>query len=157
MSIFTSIGNIFSKIGAWVQGVFAKAQTELKRYLPIAINIVQKIKDYEDSPLVDILTGIIPGTVDDAIVKELRLIIPKILLDMELLEDVTNASTPEQITDAIQKFVNDLKFSSDTAKDAFYHNFSALILVQLSDGKFSWSEAVVDVEYYYQNFVKKSS
>lgn len=59
--------------------IFNKIPDELKEKIAIGIVIVENIKKFIDSPLADIVTSIIPGSVDDKIKERLRIILPVIL------------------------------------------------------------------------------
>ena len=80
--------------------------------------------------------------------EKVRGLLPKILLELKLVEKCASKETTEEI---IACAVSELRLSSDRAKDAFFHSISALLLKDLADGKLSWSECVELVEYYYKN------
>ena len=99
----------------------------------------------------DVITALIPGDIDDKINEKLRGFLPRLLLELQLVDSIANITDPNA---QLQAILDKLKLSSDDAKNAFYHSLASLILQKLSDGKLSWSDAVAIAEYYYQNVTK---
>jgi len=75
---------LLSKIKSFIVKLFATVEV----YLPIGIDIVNKLKKFIDSPTADIITAIIPGTVDDAVKIWLRQYLPEILKKFGELETI---------------------------------------------------------------------
>jgi hypothetical protein len=134
-----------------IKNLFDKVEAEVKKDVVVAITVVQQVKAVVDSPVADIVTALIPGNVDDQIKARLREILPKLILELSLVESVTDI---EDQNERLQVILDKLKLSSDAVKNAFYHSLASIILEKLSDGKLSWSDAVAISEYYYQNKVK---
>jgi hypothetical protein len=134
-----------------IKNLFDKVEAEVKKDVVVAITVVQQVKAVVDSPVADIVTALIPGNVDDQIKVRLREILPKLILELSLVESVTDI---EDQNEQLQVILDKLKLSSDAVKNAFYHSLASIILEKLSDGKLSWSDAVAISEYYYQNKVK---
>jgi len=148
MSLKSFIDGIWSAI----KGLFHKLEQEEKKLLPIVITVVQNIKNFTDSPVADVITALIPGDVDDRIRERLEDYLPKILMELNML------NTCQALPDAnaqLQCILQNLKLSSDSAKDIYYHGLASLILTDLSDGKLSWSDCVGIAEYYYKNIWKE--
>lgn len=144
MSIKTLISHIWEAIGS----IFHHAEAEVKGvFLPAAIGIVSALKAITEFDQADII-GSLVGKAGPVFEEKIRNELPKILTELKLVSSVANAGTPEQI---IQAALNELHLSSDRAKDAFYHSIAAMLVVDLADGKLSWSEAVELVEFYYKN------
>jgi hypothetical protein len=57
---------ILKKITDWVKNLYQKTDDDLKKYVPIAINIVNGIKKFMDSPADDVILSLvemaIPGS-----------------------------------------------------------------------------------------------
>lgn len=156
MKLKTLIKKIWDAIGKF----FNRMEDETKRLVPVAIKVVEGVKSVIDSPVDDIIAEVIKksikGEVDDIIIDKIKLTvetwIPKILLELKMIESIANIEdTNEQLKVILEQF----RFSSDETKNIFYHGLSCLILEKLSDGKLSWSDAIAISEYYYKNVVKK--
>lgn len=159
----TIVGKLFHWIGsvpAWITKTLNLADAKAKVYIPVAINIVNGIKKVMDNPVTDMVTGIvtaaIPGTADDVLVSQAKVILnkwlPVILLKLQKAEDIVNIP---DLQDQLKSALNELKFSSDTAKDMFWNDFAGLVLSELTTGKVTLQQAKVLVETYYQTYVKK--
>lgn len=147
MSLKTFIAGIWSAI----KGLFHNLEEEEKRLLPIMISVVNNIKNVVDGPIADVVTALIPGDVDDKIRTKLQEFLPKIILELNML------NTCQQLSDTnaqLQCILQNLRLSSDSAKDIYYHGLASLILTELSDGKLSWSDCTAIAEYYYKNIWK---
>jgi hypothetical protein len=134
-----------------IKNLFDKVEAEVKKDVVVAISVVQQIKTVVDSPVADVVTAMIPGQLDDQIKTILRNLLPKLILELSLVQSVTDI---EDQNAQLQAILEKLKLSSDDVKNAFYHSLASLILEKLSDGKLSWPDAVAISEYYYQNHVK---
>lgn len=150
---------LLQKIWTAIKNAFNKADEATKQYVPIAINVVEGIKTFIDSPVDDVLLSVIkaaiPGTADDILIDKINAVVkeylPKVLLDLKMVESIANIQDQnEQLKAILEQF----KLSSDETKNIFYHGLSVLILEKLSDGVLSWSDAIAISEYYYQNITK---
>jgi len=150
------IANIWNKI----KDLYNSLVGTSKKYIPIAINIVEAIKKVSDSPVDDIILSIvkaaIPGTADDVLIDKVKDTVekwlPKILLELRLWQSVSNI---ENQNEQLQAILNEINLSSDETKSIIYHGLAALILEKLSDGELSWSDSVAISEYYFKNIHKK--
>lgn len=149
------------RIGKWIKGIklwsgikriFKGLNAEAKKLLPIAIEVVEKVKMVIASPVADVITALIPGDVDDIIKEKLRVILPRLIMELAMVEAITDIENDDERLNAI---LAKIKLSSDDAKNVFYHGLCSLIIEKLSDGNFSWSDAVIVSEYYYLHFGKQ--
>lgn len=148
------------KLWSWVERVFNQLNAKTKELVPVAINVVQAIKDFELSGSADfiefVVTKAIPGDADDKAIIAGREIIrkwlPKILLELQMIEV---AAGTDDINEKLQLILKRLKLSSDETKNIVYHGIASLIIEKLSDGDLSWSDSIAISEYYYKNILKK--
>lgn len=150
---------LLKKIFTFIRRLYSSLKDETKQYLPVAITVVEGIKKFIDSPIDDVLVGIvetvIPSLPKDKIAlvrTKLEEVLPKILLEMNLINSIASIEDPNQ---QLQAILDALKLSSDDVKAEKYHTIASKILVVLSDGKVTWGEAVIFTEWYYQNYVKQ--
>lgn len=147
------------KIGKWLKGIwtgikklFGKLKKEIKELIPVAVFVVQQIKVVMDSPVPDVISSLIPGEADDKVKDKLREWLPKLILQLGMIEAIANIEDPNEQLNAI---LAKIKLSSDDAKNVFFHGLASLIIEKLADGHLSWSDSVVISEYYYRNMVKE--
>lgn len=148
------------KIWATIKLFYDSLVGNTRKYIPVAINIVEAIKSVMDTPVDDILAEIlkrvIPGNADDVLIDKIRSVVekwlPKILLELKLVDSISSIEDPNEQLKAI---LAQLKLSSQETQNMLYHGLASLILEKLSDGELSWSDAVAISEYYYINFKKK--
>lgn len=139
-SIFAAIGSLFTSLESEVKTVI----------LPAAVGVVNTIKTIVDFDQLDLLGTLVGNT---ALEDKLRSSLPIVLTELRLIDITISKDINEQLKTALEA----LKFSSDVAKAAFYHSIASMLVVDLSDGKLSWSEAVTLVEYYYHNEIEKNA
>lgn len=150
---------LIQKIFAFIKKLYNKLVDETKELVPVAIKVVEGVKNVMDSPADDIalaiITTIIPSLPKDKIsYYKLKLedYLPKLILELNLVNTIANET---DVNKQLQMILEQLKLSSDEVKAEKYHTLASKILVVLSDGRITWSEAVILTEWYYQNFVKK--
>lgn len=142
------------KLGSWFKRQFRSLDDQAKKLLPAVIAIVEEVKKVVDSGVANMVTDIIPGTIDDTIKEKARKALPVLIMKLRVAESIVGIEDP---TEQIKAILASLKFSSDEDRNAFYHSLSALMLELLSDGKFSWSDAVILAEMYYRYEHKKAA
>lgn len=148
------------KLWAWVSKVWEGLNTKTKELVPIAIKVVEAVKNFELSSSADfvewVVTTAIPGDADDKVVNKSREVVhkwlPKILLELQLIESIANIETLDEKLKAI---VAQLRLSSDETQNIVNHGLATLIIEKLSDGELSWSDSIAISEYYFKNVFKK--
>lgn len=117
---------------AFVKRLFNKIPEDLKIQLSVIIQVVENLKQFVDGPAADILTAIIPGTADDEIKEWLRVFLPEVLENLNLIAD------------------DGLKFSSDPdTKAAQLHSVATILNKKLTGTSFG--QAAITAEVVYQN------
>lgn len=149
------------KVWSAVKTAYDKLTGATKKFIPVAINVVEGIKKAMDSPVDDVVLTIvktaIPGDADDKFIDKAKATIeqwlPKILIELKLVESIAGI---EDKNEQLKAILAQLKLSSDETKAIVYHGLASLILEKLSDGKLSWSDSIAISEYYFKNVhVKK--
>lgn len=144
MSLFSFLTKVWDE----VKSLFGGLPAELKIAVDVGVKVTEGLKTFVDSPEADILTAIIPGTVDDALKNLLRAKLPVILSDMKLVDATLGLTDPNAITAAAIKVIQSL---DPSISNAFLHNISILVAQVAADGKLSWSDGVYILEWYYKN------
>lgn len=147
--------NVFiKKLWNSIKALFVKFPADLQNAVNTAVLITENLKKVIESPVVDILTAIIPGTLDDNVKIALRAAIPKILINLKLSQKLKEEDDKNQI---LLNAVTALNKIDGELKSAYLHNISVLIAQITADGKLTWSDGVCIVEWYYQNKFKKAN
>ena len=149
-----SLKTFISKIWAEIKALFDGIPSELKTAINIGVVITENIKNFVDSPVVDVLTAIIPGDIDDQIKDWLRAKLPVILAQLKLADSCSGLTDPSEITKCAIVVLQGL---DGDIKSAFLHNLSILIAEVAADGKLTWSDGVTILEWYYQNEYKTAA
>jgi hypothetical protein len=139
------------KILKFLQNLFSKSVRLVRKYVLPGIETVENFKKLLDSSVIDVLTAIIPGDLDDAIKRKLRQILPEILLKLKIADECSRYTEPEQVIACALKHIQ--AYHPD-ARKAYYLNIAVMITHALADGKLQWHEVVHLVEYTYQEKYK---
>ena len=141
----------FEKLKAWIRKTFNKVNEQLKIIIPIGIEIVENMKKFVDSPTADVLTSIIPGTVDDQIADLLRKVLPKILLklrDWKELQDITDEQ--ERLRQIIIEIGTGAKgILSKVERDAFKLEIASQTNAELAGISAAQSKIATLTAYHY--------
>lgn len=140
-------------IGDFIKRLFIGISPMLKTAVAIGVEVAEKIKDFDTAnPFVgEIITSLIPGSVDDMLKAKIREYLPKIVVELKLVQVTVGLTDPDEIMIAAIKVLQQL---DKDYKSAFLHNLSIMVARVAADGKLDWSDAVYLMEWYYQNKVK---
>ena len=147
---------IINSIFTWVKHLFKGLTPALKKAVHIGVVITDSIKNFDTTnPLAaDILTTIIPGNLDDQIKDKLRANLPKIVIQLKLIDATLGLTDPNEIIVAASNTLKQI--TSDWAiKEGFLNNLSIVIAQVASDGKLSWDDAAYLLKWYYDNDYQK--
>ena len=149
--------NIFEKIGLLFKTTINKWFTKLvdcmhgsEGFIHAASEIVNNINNCVQSSTADIITAIIPGTLDDTVKTLAREWLPKIIADLHKAEDYAGL-TPDEI---MQKFVAALPGLTDDQRTFVLHNIASLLSVKISGGELKLPDVYGTIEGMYQSIVK---
>jgi hypothetical protein len=96
-----SLTTFLTKIWAGIKNLFDGFPSELKIAIHIGVIVTEAIKTFVDSPEADVLTAIIPGSIDDDIKNLLRAKLPAILTELKLADSCGSLTDPAQIQPAL--------------------------------------------------------
>lgn len=140
--------NVIKKILEQIGTFFKGLKLNSKVWVHIAVDVVQKLKAITDSQEVDVITAITSSEWDDRTLTVIRTWIPRVLLELQMFEAAVDEPDTNKTLLAI---LSKIQFSSQETRNIVWHGLCATILEKLSDGKFSWSDAVSLGQYYYKN------
>lgn len=151
---FEKIKSISAKCCAWLKKTVGKAKSLADKLCPVAIQVVDTIKEVNDSTTGDaiefIVSSAIPGTKDDIIIasarKFLKEYLPKFALELKIINSAADAKDESELLKQICAGINGM---SDDIKGQIYHTLACKFIELGSDGKFTWSDAVALAECYF--------
>lgn len=145
---------LLKEIEAFVADLFKGLLPEIQKAVHIGVTVTQAIKNFDTAnpEVADILTAIIPGDLDDTIKNKIREELPKIIIELKLVDATLGLTDPNEIMLAAMKVIQQL---DEDYSSVSLHNLSILIAQVAADGKLDWSDAILLVEWFYQNYVKK--
>jgi len=113
----------------FITKLWKKIPSELQEKLVDIVKIVERIKTYVDSPVVDFIASVIPGDKDDKIVSTLRAILRSIIEELKLIDTPASelkATDLHSIATRLTQEVTGLPFgqSAITIENAF-QNYKA--------------------------------
>lgn len=135
------------KILRFLGRIFRSLKALTEKWVHPAVDTVENIKRLVDSPIVDIATGIIPGDLDNRIITVLRAKLPEVLQVLQLSEKCLSLQKFDEI---VLCAVDELKKRNPDGRAAAYHSIAAMLAHYASDGKITWSEAVMLAEMVFK-------
>ena len=150
----------FLKIKLFIIQIWDKADELVERIAPIAINVVEQIKQVNKTTAGDVIELIISkaikGNADDLIIRQVREQLRKQLPEvLEIMRLSMNIAKVDDKNLQVKMILDAINMSPDAVKNAHYHTFCSLVLEKISDGKLTWSESVLLAEYYYNKIYIK--
>lgn len=156
--------SFISNIGQWIKGwkldKFFKglvngdkeAGANLQATVEKAIELVNNLKAYLQSPIGNIVTAVIPGTWDDELKRKSEIFLQEVVVNSALITDCTNLQTAgEQLACVYNKIVS----LGEHQKDSFWHLLGVTATRIFADGKLTFSDSVIAAEMVYRLIVKE--
>lgn len=141
---------LFQKISTLWQKLTGKAKKVIKDHIEPAIKVVEILKDAVNNPALNLVVSLTPFNWDDEAFKIAKSVLPKALLEMRILKEVTVGSN----TAIIQKIVEEIRKFTNSNQAKFYEDLTVKLSVMLSDGKLSIDEAAELVKFVYEEKYK---
>lgn len=143
---------VFQSIKEFVQRIFNRAFAIAKANSEVAVQIVQKLKEVIDSPIVDLINAIIPGDFDSVITTKIRQVLPEVVIKFAIAHNIIQSS--ENPTTALEKIKEYIATLPGEGRGSFYARFAADFAVALSDGQITLPEAYALTQSIYVEFYK---
>lgn len=148
------------KIGKWIAGIwkgiekwFQKLPKPIQMALHVGVAVTDKLKNFVESDVADILTAVIPGDIDDKIKEKLREKLPVILVELKLAEKCSGLTGQELVACAIDT----LRQMSADYKKGFLDELAVQIALVYADGKLTWDDLKYSIKWYYDHVHKKAA
>lgn len=159
MKIIEKIKELWAKMVAWVKGSASKVDDFIIKYAPIAITVVNTIKDFNESDAADVVESVLMavglkyGSQYIPMVRRwMEENLPKIIDALGLASKVAEAATISEKIVAAQEAI---KMLPESMNATMWANLSAVLANALADEKLSISEALAIIGYIYENNLNK--
>jgi hypothetical protein len=141
------------KVWLGIEKAFKKLDNTSQKLVPVAIEVTNAVKTIIEKgtftgQLVDTLTDLIPGELDDKIVGLGRQHLPMLLIKLTLVDQINQKGTLEE---KCQLAIEQVRLFDDDQKELFYDGLAKKLLQYLSDGKLTWNEVGYLVKWWYDN------
>ena len=159
MKFVEKIKEFWAKIVAWVKGVTSVADDFILKYAPIAVTVVNVIKEFNESDTMDLIEKILNtvgskyGAKYIPIVREwLEKNLPIVIDSLNLASGVAAGATLAEKIAAAREGIAKLPIE---IKATTWTSVASMLANSLSDNKLSISEALAIVAYVYENELNK--
>ena len=159
MKFVEKIKEIWAKIVAWVKGVTSVADDFILKYAPIAVTVVNVIKEFNESDTMDLIEKILNivgskyGAKYIPLVREwLEKNLPIVIDSLNLASGVAAGATLAEKIAAAREGIANLPIE---IKATTWTSVASMLANSLADNKLSISEALAIVAYVYENELNK--
>lgn len=138
------------KIGDLLRNIFSKSQVVSEA----AVKAINILKTAVESPLIGFVTFAIPGNTDDKIVKALQDVLPRIALDLNLVNSYLQNKSSQEILIALTVY---LKEKTKDDRSGTYERLAAVIYQRMMGSeKPSYDDARELTQYIYKELKRKN-
>lgn len=146
---------LFGKIFGWIGDIFHKAETDLVPViLPFISHMLNTIKTVVENPLTATALSFFHIQLPPDLFDKVKSALQKVAEEFGMIVDLKNAQTQEEADAELQKIFADVKWPDDIAKQKFLSSFGARVLQEIKDHEMTFAEAIIDVEYFWENYQK---
>lgn len=162
MKFTQKLKSFFQKVAAWFKVNSAKSDELINRYGSIAVDVVNGLKNFNDSPTADVIQDVSTtllgkyGGAASGIITAVRKWLSKELPQIvDGLKIAVAVSKKQSVNDKLIAAREAIKALGVADKSYVYSELSAKLLVYLADGKIEIKEALQIVKYVYNNYINK--
>jgi hypothetical protein len=159
MKFVEKIKEIWAKIVAWVKGVTSVADDFILKYAPIAVTVVNVIKEFNESDTMDLIERILNTVGSKYGAKYIPLVrewleknLPIVIDSLNLASGVAAGATLAEKIAAAREGIANLPIE---IKATTWTSVASMLANSLADNKLSISEALAIVAYVYENELNK--
>jgi len=153
LNFIQTMRNLLNRIREILMNVFQMSFEFAIKNSALAVKITDNLKFAVESPTADLITTIIPGDIDDNILKVLRKVVPEVAFKLGLVHKIVTES--QNMSEAVEKIIIYLKEMHPKARTSFWVMFAAELNLALNDGKITLSEAIILSQMAYSEIMKK--
>ena len=159
MKLIEKIKELWAKIVAWVKGATSAADDFILKYAPVAVTVVNVIKEFNESDTMDLIERILATVSSKYGAKYIPLVrewlenyLPVVIDSLNLAAGVAAGTTIAEKIAAAREGIAKLPIE---IKATTWTSVAAMLANALSDNKLSVSEALAIVAYVYENELNK--
>jgi hypothetical protein len=159
MKFVEKIKEIWAKIVAWVKGVTSVADDFILKYAPIAVTVVNVIKEFNESDTMDLIERVLNTVGSKYGAKYIPLVrewleknLPIVIDSLNLASGVAAGATLAEKIAAAREGIANLPIE---IKATTWTSVASMLANSLADNKLSISEALAIVAYVYENELNK--
>ena len=159
MKFVEKIKEIWAKIVAWVKGVTSVADDFILKYAPIAVTVVNVIKEFNESDTMDLIERILNTVGSKYGAKYIPLVrewleknLPIVIDSLNLASGVAAGATIAEKIAAAREGIANLPIE---IKATTWTSVASMLANSLADNKLSISESLAIVAYVYENELNK--
>lgn len=149
---------LFKKAFKWLEKIFHNLFTAIdETVFPLIVDFVDALKKVVDSPVGEVLVTFFPKVIDREKFIKVKGILEAVSFGLNVPLHLDGVDTIEELEAELNRVYGSLNWDSPAQRDEFLTRFGANFLRELHDGKLSFANAVMQVEYWYQNVYKKEA
>jgi hypothetical protein len=159
MKFIEKIKELWAKIVAWVKGASNAVDNFILKYAPIAVTVVNVIKEFNESSTMDLVEEILNTVGSKYGAKYIPLVrtwleknLPIVIDSLNLAGNVAAGATISEKIAAAREGIAKLPIE---IKATTWTSVASMLANSLSDNKLSISEALAIVAYVYENELNK--
>lgn len=154
---------LFGKLNGWIAKFMTVNDEAVKKYSPIAVDIINFIKEYNGTAIVSDLTKFLESLGNPVVTGGIN-IVEKILSDKSLdkmlsvigiAQQTAAGNTPQQKVQIITDYIKSIE--GDSKKKEAWTTLASVIAEILSNGTVTWKELYLIVEGIYKKNLNKSA
>jgi hypothetical protein len=150
------IAKLIAGLQLWIKRTFDKSFASLIKAAPVAINIVEEIKRFLDSPIDDLILAIVKVPGSEALRDKLQdEWLPKVAVRLSIVYGLSmESATPEEMLRNVQAKLLELRFNN-VPMGHEWDKIATEILAMLADGKVTMNELKIATQLvHYELFLK---
>lgn len=144
---------IIKKINDFFKSLFDKSFQIFKKNSAVAVKVTQYLKIFVESGIADKIVNIIPGDLDNEILYHLKIQLPKVSFKIAILHKIMTES--DNPNDAVSNIIAYLQSLNSEARIGFWITFAGELNLALSDGKLTYTEAIILTQLAYKEAYNK--
>ena len=159
MKLIEKIKELWAKIVAWVKGVSNVVDDFILKYAPIAVTVVNSIKEFNESSAMDVVESILNTVGSKYGAKYIPMVrawlekyLPVVIDSLNLANGVASGATLAEKIAAAREGISKLPIE---IKATTWTSIATMLADSLADNKLSISEAMAIVAYVYENELNK--
>lgn len=144
-----SLKSFLNKIGHFFSNLFKSLTKVAKKAVEVGVDVTNAIKqfDTEHPEAANLLTALIPGTLDDKIRDRVRAALPDIMVRLRLADATLDGKADEVLIAGIKA----IQSLTGSERNTFLNSLSVLIAEVAADGEVDLDDLLYLQQWFYKN------